>query len=189
MACSSVGLDYLTLFNFDLRKIPVPMALLLLKPQTQGDENMKILFPIDGSDCAKATLAWASQFLTASSHQIYLLNVVCFTPEILISDMAVEEGIKMLNEAKVFLETKGFTVAKADYILSMPSQAICTYADENKIDQIIIGSHGRQGLAKFLMGSVSEAVFKQAKQLVLVINNAPHAALTISHAEKVLFSQ
>lgn len=151
---------------------------------------MKILLPIDGSDCSKTTLEWASNFLSKANSRIFLINVIYFTPDAFVGDYEVEEGIKMLNEAKEFMESRGFIVEDTKYLLGLPSQAICDYADENNVDQIIIGSHGRQGLAKFLMGSVSEGVFKHAKQPVLVLNNSPQASsLSISHPDKVNISQ
>ncbi len=146
---------------------------------------MRILFPIDGSDSCKTTLYWAKNFLDKEKTEIYLLHVIYFTPDAFVSDYEVQEGINMLEQAKTFFETQGFVVIDAQYILGMPVQAICDYATEKEIDQIIIGSHGRQGLAKFLMGSVSEGVFKTAKQPVLVLNTGPHSSIAISHPELV----
>jgi nucleotide-binding universal stress UspA family protein len=162
-----------------------------LREHCKNKENqpMKILIPVDGSDCCKAALYWASKFLVKTRDSIYLLNVIYFTPEALVSDEEIEEGTKMLNKAKAFFEEEGFKVIKAEYVLGEPPHEICDYADTRKIDQIIMGSHGRQGLAKFIMGSVSESVFKHANQPVLVVNTGPQSSLSISHPEKVIFSQ
>lgn len=164
---------------------------IVLTEQIKNKEKhtMKILLPIDGSDCCKAALDWASKFLVKTRDWIYLVNVIYFTPDAFVSDTEIENGIVMLNEAKTFFEKKGFQVVKSEYVLGMPSQAICNFADEHQIDQIIIGSHGRQGFNRFLMGSISEGVFKYAKQPVFVINNGPDSTLSISHTDKVALVQ
>ncbi len=146
---------------------------------------MKILIPIDGSECTKIVLTWASQFLTHHEHSIYLLHVISFTPELPVTDWQVEEGIRMLNDAKVYLEEKGLTVLKAEYLLGTPAEAICDYANENHVSQILMGSHGRTGVSKLLMGSVSESVFKHARQPVLILNTGQQLSLMMSHPEKI----
>ena len=62
--------------------------------------------------------------------------------------------------------------------------AICQYADEIQADLIVIGSHGYQGLAKFLMGSVSERVFKEANQPVIIVRNDKSHSIEISHFDE-----
>jgi universal stress protein A len=49
-----------------------------------------------------------------------------------------------------------------------PSQAVCEYASDHDVDLIIVGSHGRTGLAKFLMGSVAEQIARHAECSVLL---------------------
>lgn len=150
---------------------------------------MKTLMPIDGSECSFETLKWASRFLTGSKHKIHILHVIYYSEDALVHQSETDEAQRILHEAKTFLEGKGFEVEAAESVLGAPSEAICKYADENGIEQIVIGSHGRQGLARFLMGSVSEAVFKQAKQPVLVVNNSQQSSLSLSHPDKVSFTQ
>ncbi len=150
---------------------------------------MKILIPIDGSDCSKKTLSWSANFLEPDRSEIYLVHVIYFTPQAFVSDLEIEEGIKMLDEAKQYFERKGFTVKESKYVLGTPSDAICEFADEMNVDQIIIGSHGRQGLARFLMGSVSEGVFKCASQPVILVNNGPKSSIAISHPESFYVKQ
>jgi nucleotide-binding universal stress UspA family protein len=47
--------------------------------------------------------------------------------------------------------------------------AICAYVEEHETDLIAIGSHGRTGLGRLLLGSVAESVVRHAKAPVLVI--------------------
>jgi len=83
------------------------------------------------------------------------------------------------------LEQNGFRVEKMDCLADQAANAICRYATENTVDQIIMQCHNEKGIDKFLMGSVSEAVFRRAKQPVLVFNPASERTLSVSHTEKI----
>lgn len=153
---------------------------------------MKILMPIDGSECSRDTVRWATEFFSKQDHtqlKFFLVHVVELIPEIPVSDYELEEAIKMLNEAKQILTERGFTVAGSQYVVERPARAICTYADEIGADQIIMGSHGRKGMAKFLVGSVSTEVSELAKQPVLIYNNGPKPSLNISHVDQVKLAE
>lgn len=54
------------------------------------------------------------------------------------------------------------------------SESLVGYACENHVDLIIMGTHGRKGLERILLGSVAERVLKAAPMPVMVIN--PHKA-------------
>lgn len=49
-----------------------------------------------------------------------------------------------------------------------PAAEICDYADEHDIDLIVMGSHGRTGIRRFLLGSVSQAVSSSAGCSVMI---------------------
>ena len=49
------------------------------------------------------------------------------------------------------------------------SQGICDYATNNNVDHIVVGSHGRSGLKRAFLGSVSQAVVNQAPCPVTVV--------------------
>jgi len=50
-----------------------------------------------------------------------------------------------------------------------PHKAILAYADENDVDAIVMGTHGRTGLDKYLLGSVTEKVVRLADVPVLTV--------------------
>lgn len=50
-----------------------------------------------------------------------------------------------------------------------PAEAILQAADEHRVDRIVVGTHGRTGLAHALLGSVAERVLRLAKVPVLVV--------------------
>jgi nucleotide-binding universal stress UspA family protein len=153
---------------------------------------MKVLIPVDGSEQSLYTIKAAARFLNREASRIHLLTVkVPIAAEVPWALMEDEEDVlKILDRAKLEANTAGFQVEKAVHVtFHEPASAICEYADEIQADLILVGSHGYQGLAKFLMGSVSERVFKEAKQPVIIIRNDQSHSLEISHFEKAGFQQ
>ena len=50
-----------------------------------------------------------------------------------------------------------------------PSRMIVSYAEENDIDHIVIGSHGRTGASRILLGSVAESVTRRSSVPVTIV--------------------
>lgn len=130
---------------------------------------MKILLPIDGSECSFSTLQWASETFDRSSTQYYLLFVVIPLPVMVGLDAgkAIEYDLDYANESlgrfKRELENKRCIVERAEVRTGEPSEEICTYASVIEADQIILGSHGRTGLSKLILGSVSIKVLEHCQ--------------------------
>lgn len=82
-----------------------------------------------------------------------------------------DRGESLLEEAESIGEAYDATVETA---LETGSAAgmIVEYADEHGIDHIIMGSHGRRGLSRFLLGSVAERVVKRSPGSVTIIREA-----------------
>ena len=55
-------------------------------------------------------------------------------------------------------------------LLGMPVESILTHAQKQKTDLILMGSRGRQGVTRFVLGSVSHAVLHQAPCPLLVFH-------------------
>ena len=153
---------------------------------------MKVLIPIDGSESSLHTIKSAASFLNTQTIDLYFLTVrVPAMTEVswtMINDEAA--AISILEPAVQEAKNAGFNVKQSQFVMSIePASAICEYADEVQADLIVIGSHGYQGLAKFLMGSVSERVFKLAKQPVIVLRNDKTHTMEISHFESIGLQQ
>jgi len=52
-----------------------------------------------------------------------------------------------------------------------PAKAICDYAEEHGVDLIVLGSHGRGGMERWLIGSVAERVVRHASCNVYVVRH------------------
>lgn len=133
----------------------------------------KILLPLDGSEAALETLKWVSNTYTKDTTDYYLLYVIHILQELPMADVEVEDALKALDVARGQLEKTGCRVAKSEYIVSGEDTAkvIGRCADDLGVDQVVIGSHGRTGLAKLLLGSVSSGVLEHCKKPVLVYRN------------------
>jgi len=149
-------------------------------------------------------LRWAALFLNPKFNSIYLLHVPEFLSEStavsylaidpvantlsqsLAADEVVEEkSIEILEEVRTYFEGQGFIVSDTEFRSGKPAQVICDYATEKKMDLILIGSHGKGGLHSLLMGSVAQAVFKNAKQPVVLLSNLKKPSLEVSHSNQV----
>lgn len=148
---------------------------------------MKILLPIDGSECAQKTLEWAAKTFNPQQTEYYLLEVIAITPDMIQVEYDVTDATKALNKAKKQMEEAGCKVAKIAYIFGDVVERISDYADEIEADQIVIGSHGRTGLGKLFMGSVSIALMERSKYPVTIYRNverspANNKAVSISQS-------
>ena len=141
----------------------------------------RILTCTDFSEASMVALRRAAALARDTGAEVHLFHVInpsAFIPPqavVQFADDAIVEITKNL-EAKlretrdaIFAELGTERVEVA--ILSLPSaaSAITDYADEHGIDTIVIGSHGRTGIDRWLIGSVAEKVVRHAKCDVLVV--------------------
>ncbi|HVB99208.1 MAG TPA: universal stress protein [Candidatus Dormibacteraeota bacterium] len=141
---------------------------------------MKILLAIDGSKFSKAA-ASSVMALAPPRSQVRVLHVV-EPPSALIAremtgydaDLSVvwrEQRKTVEALAKKIageLRSKKLEV-KSQVLEGDPRSEIVDVASKWKADLIVVGSHGRKGLERFLMGSVSDAVVHHAPCSVLVV--------------------
>lgn len=135
-----------------------------------------VLVPIDGSEQADRALAYAYEEFPGS--RITLLHVInpsragygaqaglpSFSEEWYEEAEAAAEA---LFEAARAEAPEGATV-ETDVEVGQPARTIVEYADEHDVEAIVIGSHGRKGLSRVLLGSVAEAVVRRAAVPVTV---------------------
>lgn len=152
---------------------------------------MKLLLPIDGSDCSNQTLAWAAQTFAPQSTEYHLLFVIPVLPDLNTVEFDIVEATALLRKARNFLERQHCTVASTDYALGDTVDQICRYADDIHADQILLGSHGRTGLAKLIMGSTSTQVLERSSKPVIIHHPVPAAQVQqqVAQTEEALSSQ
>lgn len=143
-----------------------------------------ILVPTDGSDCSIKAASYAGDLARLSNAQVTILLVQDERSVIASAWNAtagqngpVEEARSKIeraakdNEIAVTREALGETPAGVELIHEWghPSEQICRFVQEKNIDLIVMGSHGRSGLKKMLLGSVSHSVVNEAKCAVTIV--------------------
>lgn len=142
---------------------------------------MKVLLAIDESKFSEAAAqALISQFRPQET-EVRVLHVVepiaiPVPPEMPVEYLAELKG--QLEMAQELVEQVAKTLRAADFRVTAAVEkgdaksVIVDQAAAWPADLILVGSHGRKGLARFLMGSVSEAVARHAPCSVQVVRNA-----------------
>lgn len=136
-----------------------------------------ILCATDFSESSKAAFSLAYSLARDHGVRMIVLNVIpAGTYEILsLAQLGLGEserqfedeirhGLRQLQppDNRVFMEYK---LAKGD-----PAKSIVKMAEDARCDLIVLGTHGRSGLRRVLMGSVAEHVLRLAPCPVLVLN-------------------
>lgn len=133
----------------------------------------RILCPIDFSDFNEVTNQYASVLASASAAEIIYLHVAI--PEIPYGTTVYVDLEQDEERCRERLETIKPTIEgiQASHVVEFgtPANQIVTYAKEHDIDLIIMGTHGRTGLKRALMGSVAEVVVRKAECPVLALKS------------------
>jgi len=131
----------------------------------------QILCPIDFSDFNQAANNYASVLAESTGAKLVYLHASL--PEVPYGPYAPVDMQVDLKEDLERLQEVVPTVAgvACEYVVQFgsASEQILEYAEKNLVDLIIMGTHGRSGIQRVLMGSVAEAVVRQAKCPVLAI--------------------
>lgn len=137
-----------------------------------------ILVPIDGSPLAERAVAYAvEQFPTAAVTTIYVVDPI---ESVFVAESgglpAADELYEKTQERAAAIHDGAKEIAAAHDVelttvtgIGRPGREILDYADEHDIDQIIMGSHGRDGVERAILGSVAETVLRSGKQPVTII--------------------
>jgi len=148
-----------------------------------NNDFKNILVPIDGSEFSIRALKYAITITNKFDSNLIVLHIVPSTikyeffnseenlepnsPENLLLQSAYMEAQKWLDDIKEKLGAKFIT----DVIIAKESvvKEIIEYSEREKIDLIVIGTRGRSGLKKLLLGSIASGVVTYANCPVIVI--------------------
>ena len=132
-----------------------------------------VLVPIDFSEAANQALDQAIAFFEgkATIHALHVLPPLEPTqPGMVwqtIDDQSRVDHIKTLFHEK--FAGAAYQQVELAIVTGNPSSEIIDYAQAHSVDLIVIPSHGRTGLSRFLLGSVAERVVRFATCPVLVL--------------------
>jgi len=136
---------------------------------------MRVLVPVDGSTPSDNALAHAlEQFPDAEITALYVMDPVdgatVWGPGSVDDWLsAAEQRSESVLEAATESASRSGTDLGTDSTVGRPANAIVEYAVEGDVDHIVIGSHGRDGLSRVLLGSVAETVVRRAPIPVTVV--------------------
>lgn len=143
-------------------------------------EFKDILFPIDFSESSKKILPYVLTLSTAFGSTVHLLYVVRDLkyltsfhvphPSLTQIENEIAESSQKMMEKVCEEELQGCHRFVKKILIGDPAHEIIQYAQDEKIDLIIMGTHGRKGLEKALFGSVAEKVVKNSPVPVLTVN-------------------
>jgi len=151
----------------------------------------RILVPTDFSDTSDAALAYARVLSTRFGASLHLLHVLDdpFVSEGLAAEAYITEApsirTSMLEDARSRLSHRSAGCATTEAIFGRGASTIVEYAQHRGIDLIVMGTHGRTGLAHLLIGSVAERVVRIASCPVLTVGQEVAPARQAQRAEEV----
>ena len=136
----------------------------------------RLLVAFDGTPLAEQALEHALE--TYPEAEITVLHVIDYIEESYgaealigsekLRDRAHSRSAELLADAKDVAAEHDREVSTATRV-GKPARGIVDYAEENDIDTIVIGGHGRSLVVQVLLGSVAETVVRRAPTPVLVV--------------------
>jgi nucleotide-binding universal stress UspA family protein len=140
----------------------------------------KILVPVDGSEPSDAAVALAVRLAQDQSAKLVFLHVsevakiaamvsstaICVDPSPAL-DAEQAAGEVALHRAESAAR-KGAVAAESLLVQGASADAIIKTSSQSGSDLIVLGSHGRGGIQRALLGSVAEGVLRQSTVPVLV---------------------
>ncbi|QSG12561.1 Nucleotide-binding protein, UspA family [Halapricum desulfuricans] len=135
----------------------------------------RILLPTDGSEEIEPVIEHAVELAAhhdATLHALYVLDTASLnslpmeTSWDTISSILEEEGTAALD---VIDEYADDVVIERKIVEGSPSRRIVQYAEDEGMDLIVMGTHGRGGIDRLLLGSVAERVVRTSSVPVLTV--------------------
>lgn len=141
----------------------------------------KILIPYDASEFSNEAfneaLIMAKKF-DAKLQAVCVLGSamkdqvgISLSTAIQLQDEQEDKATKIFKDLEKISKDEGVNFSFSVIYDPDPSKGIVNFANSNDFDLIVIGSHGRTGLRKRLLGSVAYGVVEHAKCPVLIIKN------------------
>ena len=145
-------------------------------------EIKKILFPVDLSESSDKILPYVQTVAKKFDSKIYILfaaRVFDYFTSIYVPHPSINKFEKEIIEGAEkrlyeFVDThfKEFPGTKTVVVAGDAAEKIVEYIEDQKIDLVIMGTHGRKGLERILFGSVADRVIKMSPVPVMSVN--PH---------------
>jgi universal stress protein A len=140
----------------------------------------KIICPVDFSELSRKALQYSNEFARLSNAKVFLVGVIENDPTITYSHGLEKERAESDQKLLALIEEEKMAGIVADYVIyeGFAEECILDYAKRQEADLIIMGSHGRRGLKRMILGSVAEHVIRRAPCPVLIVKENEHEFIT-----------
>jgi len=138
----------------------------------------QILVPTDFSENAEHAVNYAIALAKRCSAKLHLLHTPV-VPTYLLMDLSYSPGpeavTRILNDSQEALERQAQVISEAgvEHFTAIREgtvhEVIRDYAKEHDVDLVIVGTHGRSGVAKLMYGSITERVLKTVHTPIIVV--------------------
>ncbi len=152
-----------------------PSSLPLASDLCLGYRKTWVLVPFDFSDEARGAIDTALQLVAAPANVRVVFALQDLSPLEMgemwntIDDKVRRDHALMAMREK--LAEPQYAQTSLEVVFGDPGHAITQYASENKVDLIVLPSHGRTGIQRLLIGSVAERIVRYAHCPVLVLRS------------------
>jgi nucleotide-binding universal stress UspA family protein len=160
-----------------VRECEVPVV--AVPPDYKHDAIERVLAPVDFSEFSRTSLTLAAEFAEARGASLEVLNAFeTPTPPPFLGLPAIADDvrIKEITDARMgqlseFVEAVGVAeqVSEQWVVGTRPADAIAQIGEDRDIDLVVMGTAGREGVARFFLGSTAERVLRNTKRPVMVI--------------------
>lgn len=139
----------------------------------------RILAPTDFSEYSTEAMEYAialAEKFDAELHLLHVLEMHAGSTPVFAGGLALTPRVQESREAaeKALLQIASDRQAVRATVVGPPFLEILRYARDNNIDLIVMGTHGRSGLAHVLVGSVAERVVRKSSCPVMTVRHPKH---------------
>jgi nucleotide-binding universal stress UspA family protein len=142
-------------------------------------EIKRILYPTDFSEGSAVAIPYVADMAKRYGAKLYVIHVIYdiakasgwYVPHVSMDEVYrdMEESARKELQRCCAEELRGYKGIEYVVLKGTPSDEIIRFAEDNKVDLIVKGTHGRRGLDRVLFGSTAEKVVKGASCPVLTV--------------------
>ena len=163
-----------------VRESPIPVLTVHEESGLDADFD-SVLVPTDGSDRAEAAATHAIRLASACDaalHVVHAVDVGMISEDTagVALDALEEAGRAAIDRVVERGEAAGLSSIEASVLTGRAYRAITDYAEEADVDCIVMGTHGRTGMDRFLVGSVTERVLRLSDVPVIAVGDGEESA-------------
>ena len=137
----------------------------------------RIMVPLDGSMIAERALAPAAELARAAAATLVLVRAV-EAPNLFGGD-PTEAQVTVVREAEAYLAEQaqhlrhaGIGRVETSVWYGPAAPCLVEAADRRQVDLIVMSSHGRSGLGRLILGSVTESILRATSKSILLVRAA-----------------